>query len=681
MRMDAEILASLKPNPLSPREKTASGKFDAVELTLFSSKMEATVTEGFEIFVKMGAGAGVVAGDCCTGIYTGQGDIAVSFAAVYLHAVLESLYLKHIVKYFKDEPTVGIKDGDIFFANESTYGGVHNPDMFACMPVLYQGDLIAWVGAIAHEPETGAIEPGGIPPSARTRYDEGMRITPIKIGENFMLREDLLHMMENFCYRDPRTLTLDTKAKVAACMRMRQRLLELVEERGLEHLVGGLARLLIESEAAARRKIARWNDGTYRHVTFLDSTGREDKLLQLATTLVKQGDQVTVDFHGTSPKVDSIFNAYRHLAMASLGMYLFGHIFWDLPPNAGAMACFDFVVPQGCVLDPEPEDSICGCPIYVYLITSTCQVAFSKMVFDSQDRGLSCVASWADHQTIVMGAGINQWGNPSVALGLEINAAGSGARPDMDGADSAGPIFGTGADSMDTEFYEREFPLFYLWRTKHQPDSGGFGKYRGGSGWEVAYGVMNVPQYGMLRTMGIGSKFPGSFGLFGGYGSGMVPGVKAVQTNLVEMMARADQGLPYSTEQLITERKVAGDYIFSPAMESLTTVRPGDIFMGYICGGGGYGDVLERDPELVMKDLRAKLVSDWAAQNIYRVAYDPATFRVDHQKTEEWRQAEREQRKRRGKPYAEFEQEWSRKRPKEAILTHYGTWPVPEPVE
>lgn len=123
MQMDPEILSSLKPCPLSPREKEAAEKFDAVELTLFSSKMEATVTEGFEIFVKMGAGAGVVAGDCCTGIYTGQGDIAVSYAAVYLHAVLEGLYLKHIVKHFQDEPTVGIKDGDIFFANESTYGG------------------------------------------------------------------------------------------------------------------------------------------------------------------------------------------------------------------------------------------------------------------------------------------------------------------------------------------------------------------------------------------------------------------------------------------------------------------------------------------------------------------------------------------------------------------------------
>lgn len=676
MQRDLEILSTLKPSPLSQKEKEAAEKFDAVELALFSSKMEATVTEGFEVFVKMGAGAGVVAGDCCTGLYTGQGDIAVSYAAVYLHAVLEGLYIKHIIKYFGDEPSVCIRDGDIFFANESTYGGVHNPDMFICMPVLYKDEIIAWVGAIAHEPETGAIEPGGIPPSARTRYDEGMRITPIKIGENFMLKEDLIHMMENFCYRDPRTQTLDTKAKVAGCMRMRQRILELAEERGPAYIVGGLARLLIESEAAARRKIARWNDGTYRHIAFLDSTGREEKLIKIATTLIKKGDQITVDFQGTGPRVDSIFNAYRHLAMASVGMYLFGHAFWDLPPNAGPMACFEFVIPEGCILDPEPEDSICGCPIHVYLITATCQILFSKMMFDSEDRMVSCASTWADHQVIVMGAGVNQWGNPSVALGLEINAAGSGARPDMDGVDSAGPIFGTGADSMDTEFYERDFPLFYLWRTKHQPDSGGFGKYRGGSGWEVAYGVLNVPRYGMLRTMGIGSKFPGSAGLFGGYGAGMVPGIRVADTNLLEVMSRADERIPYSTEQLITERKIKGNYIFSAATLSFTPVKPGDILMGYVCGGGGYGDVLDRDPEGVMKDLQTKVLSDWAAQNVYRVAYDPATLRVDQKKTEEWRQAEREERKRRGKPFAEFEKEWLRKKPKEALLTHYGAWPV-----
>ncbi len=677
MQRDLEIVSSLKPNPLSREEKEAADQFDAVELTLFSSKIEAAVTEGFEVFLKMGAGAGVIAGDCCTGIYTRQGDVAVSYAAVYLHAVLEGLYIKHIIKYFEDEPTVGIRDGDFFFANESTYGGVHNPDMFVCMPVMYEGKTIAWVGAIAHEPETGAIEPGGIPPSARTRYDEGMRITPIKIGENFMLREDIMHMMENFCYRDPRTQTLDTKAKAAACMRMRRRILDIVEEKGPDYILGGLAKLLIESESAAKKKITRWNDGTYRHVMFLDSTGREEKLIKIATTFIKEGDHITIDFEGTSPKVDSIFNSYSHLAMASLGMYLFGHVFWDLPPNVGSMACFDFVVPEGCILDPDPEDSICGCPIHVYLITSTSQILFSKMIFDSTDRMISCVSSWADHQPIVMGAGVNQWGNPSVALGLEINAAGSGARPDMDGADSAGPIFGTGADSMDTEFFEREFPLFYLWRTKHQRNSGGFGKHRGGSGWEVAYGILNVSQYGMLRTMGVGSKFPGSLGLFGGYGAGIMPGIRVTNTNLSELMSRSDKHLPYSTEELLTEKKIEGDYIFSAATQSFTPVKPGDVFLGYICGGGGYGDVLDRDPESVMGDLKNKVISEWVAQNIYRVAYDPVTLRVDAKETEEWRQAEREERKRRGKSYAEFEKEWSQKKPKDEIITHYGPWPTP----
>ena len=70
--------------------------------------------------------------------------------------------------------------------------------------------------------------------------------------------------------------------------------------------------------------------------------------------------------------------------------------------------------------------------------------------------------------------------------------------------------------------------------------------------------------------------------------------------------------------------------------------------------GGGYGDVLERDPEAVMADVEAGYLSGETAREIYFVVYDPDTLAVDAAATQAARDAERQARLRRGRPYGEF---------------------------
>ena len=86
----------------------------------------------------------------------------------------------------------GIKDGDLWFANDAVYGGVHNPDQMVCMPLFYDCKIVAWTAARVHTTDTGAIEPGGMPVSATSRFEAGMNLPPMKIGENFELREDIV---------------------------------------------------------------------------------------------------------------------------------------------------------------------------------------------------------------------------------------------------------------------------------------------------------------------------------------------------------------------------------------------------------------------------------------------------------------------------------------------------------
>ena len=101
----------------------------------------------------------------------------------------------------------------------------------------------------------------------------------------------------------------------------------------------------------------------------------------------------------------------------------------------------------------------------------------------------------------------------------------------------------------------------------------------------------------------------------------------------------------------------------------------GDIWVIFSGGGGGYGDVLEREPEMVMDDLKKAVISHWTAENVYHVVYDPETLEADVEKTEQLRQKERDDRKARGMTWTKFEKEWSKLRPPEDILDYYGSWP------
>ena len=167
-------------------------------------------------------------------------------------------------------------------------------------------------------------------------------------------------------------------------------------------------------------------------------------------------------------------------------------------------------------------------------------------------------------------------------------------------------------------------------------------------------------------------------GLFGGYPSNAAPGVGIENSNILELMARGEKNIPTSPEEIIRGRIIKGGYI----LPSSRTARPARVVYegslsagGGAAGGQGYGDVLEREPQAVVDDVRNEIVSDWTARNVYHVAYDVETWAADIETTQELRRIERETRLQQGKNYDEFEKEWLKRKPAEDQLVYYGSWP------
>lgn len=676
MPLDFEINERIKPEPITEFERRCMDKLQPGEYEIYSEKLNNIVLEGKEILTRIGVSGFFHGGDLIVGIYTAQGDLVTAYCGVFLHSVTTQIAIKYILKHFKDDPTVGIREGDIFYGNEALYGGVHNPDQAAIMPIFHEGELVAWAATAVHQPETGAIEPGGMPVSARTRYDEGLKMPPMKIGENYQIRNDILDMMANMVSRAPRMQIIDTKARVVGCDRIRIRIQELIKDKGIEVTVGVMRKMIDVAEQATRKRIDSWEDGVYRSVAFFDTIGIQDSLIRCHLTMTKKGDQLTFDFTGSSPENDGSFNSFAHIVRAHSAIYLFGVPFSDLPTASGIYSPINFVVPLGTYLNANWDASVANSPVANSGTMSVIGHAMAKMLFASGQHDLATAVYGCTGCTYVL-AGENQWGVPFADILANVfNAEGGGARTDRDGIDTWGFPWGCWGKGPDVEDMENEQPHLHLF-FKHRKNSMGFGKNRGGSGATIAVAVKDVPHL-VFQSNAKNHKVPTSQGLFGGYPPTTHPGIKIMDTDFYEKMARGDENLPTDSIELIKEQDINGQYDVEGSVRFAAALKEGDIYVGSSSGGGGYGDVLERDPKSVITDLSKGFISEEVARNLYKVEFDSATLVVDENATTIARNKERLARKKRGKTYEEFLVEWSKKRPAEEALSYYGSWPNAE---
>ena len=181
----ALVEEGIKPFAATPDELEAVESLGRGDYEIYSEMLTIIAQEGKEIMTKMGISSMLHSGDSVAAIYTARGDLVTAVLGTYLHCVTGQIPVKFILKYWRDNPTVGVRPGDVFYCNEAIYGGIHNPDQFAIVPVFHDDELIAWCVVGAHQSETGGSEPGGEITTARSRHDEGMKLTPIKIGEHF----------------------------------------------------------------------------------------------------------------------------------------------------------------------------------------------------------------------------------------------------------------------------------------------------------------------------------------------------------------------------------------------------------------------------------------------------------------------------------------------------------------
>jgi len=673
--IDYEIGKRLHPEPPTDEELEFMKDIEPTSAGIFLHKLHTIASEGNETLVKLGASTGCRWGDTACAIYTRSGDSAVCASGLYFHSVLGSTDIKYIMKYWLNDPSVGVKPGDAFFCNSPYIRGTHPPDMGIYAPIFYKGKLICWIGAVVHTGECGACEPGGMPTGSRSMYDEGLQVPALKIAENYRLKEDVINYF-NHMVRDPRAMTLDIKARMACLRVVEKRLTPVIEKYSPEYTVGILRYVIKLTGEATRMRISTWNDGKYSFVQFIDAVGVLHRLTKVAVTLEKKGDHLYFDYDGTSPEVmDRVANSPGTGVIGVNTVYLLGHLFYDLPHNSGILEPMSFKMPDGTIVNASRESPKAGCA-YVHEAGSLAvQYVLQNLVYAASPERTECAGN-RGFDTLSYG-GVNQYGESFADAGAEMNGIGFGARSYKDGVDVAGAYFAPmTSEPGEVESLESHLPFLYLYRGFHQ-DSCGHGKYRGGVGMDYAVKIHAVPS-AALGTWGFGSKITLAQGLFGGYGVPALPFLAISKSNMDDMLRNTDANIPNSARMLYHEQAIKGHYNLRGYPCVAEPTREGDLVAGGTGGGGGYGDPIERDTSKVMKDLETGTISHWAAKNVYKVVYDEKRLAVDEEKTKALREQERKDRKTRGKKFAQFEKEWLKKKPSDETLEFYGSWPTPK---
>ena len=350
-----------------------------------------------------------------------------------------------------------------------------------------------------------------------------------------------------------------------------------------------------------RARLRELPDGEFHACDFLEHDGHSNVLYKLDVRVSKRGDEMTLDFSGSSPQAPGFINCTRSGLHGAVTGSVMPTLAFDMQWNEGLLAPIKIVAPDGLVCTAKFPAPVGSATVEAIWVTGNAiMLALNKMLAASPKyRGRAQGVNDGAMATFNLG-GVNQFGEPFGLHLMDPLAGGSAAFPDRDGVDAGGPITSPVSGIADVERNEQVVPLFYLHRRLAR-DTGGAGRTRGGLSAEVALTLGGIAQAQAL-IMTHGAEAPNSQGLGGGW-----PGATIRQTF---GRGAIDNGVP----------NAAPFETFGPK-PGLMTMTNRDVFAVSWQGGGGYGDPLSRAIADVERDVRRDAVSREAATSVYGVVF------------------------------------------------------------
>lgn len=594
----------------APAAAPAAG-VDPITSEVIRHRLWSINEEGSQTMTHVSGSPVVHATDYNFGIYAADGEMAVIGVYLLVPIYTGSMAIREFLKRFDD-----IAEGDVFIVNDPYIAAEHQNDVQFCAPFFHDGELIAWIGCMAHQVDLGGMDAGSWCPTATDVFQEGLMIPPGRIVREGRVNRELWDIVIANS-RMPSVVSNDFTAFLAGLKVSGERLTELCNRYGGDTVKAVMSQSIDGSERGLRALLETLPDGTFEHTSYLDrplaGTTDGSELVTINCRLTKSGDSLVFDYDGSDEQSAAYGMATRAGtvgAVATLMLCLFGS---ELQWNHGLMRPVTVKARDGLCVTAQPPMPVSGGAAGAnWVAMNAAAGCIAKMVsFSDQYKHLAFGPGDGSWQLGQFG-GLNQYGEPFAAMYMDSLLWGGPAFADRDGVDSGGAMVILGGGTQDVEQHEIGQPLLYLWR-REVPDSGGAGRNRGGNGIEFALVPYDTDEVsGVLATHGC--ALPNRTGIFGGYPGSVaryesVRGVDALaELNAGRAITRLDQ--------------IGGDHVILPSVTAGAIIKAGEIVNVRLQNGGGYGDPLDRAPERVLKDLLDGAVTPATAREIYGVVAD-----------------------------------------------------------
>lgn len=501
-----------------------------------------------------------------------------------------ALGIENLVRQLPDD---SYEQGDIFITNDPWALAGHLNDVCVMSPIFYKDQLTAFTACVFHHSDIG----GRVASDNHEVFEEGLFIPLVKLYDGGVLNASVMEMIR-WNVRTPDEVTGDIRSQIAANHVCAEKICQMLEDSNLDSLDDLADEIIGRTEKSMRDAIERVPDGVYRAEGIVEQMeGQEDIVIKVAVEV--KGSDIIVDLDGSSGQVgwggNVVYNftyAYVHMAIKSI-------FDPDIPNNDGTARPISMKAPEGSVVNCKFPAAVAARMQIGHFLT---EIVYRALAGALPDRVIAGSGGTPATMNVLYGRGHD--GRPFHSV--RIRGGGMGASEKKDGQYVF--IFPANGANTPVEIFESDTPLI-VEKRELITDSGGPGKMKGGLAREM---LLRVPddEYAPMPPVNLGIQ-SGRFryppeGLFGGKS-----GSKA------RFVVNGDPGNPYG----------------------LTQLRPGDVVVMYTAGGGGYGDPLGREMELVESDVREGYVSIEGAKNDFGVAINPETGKVDVIATQKLRKA------------------------------------------
>lgn len=537
------------------------GTPDIIGMQVMWNRLIAIVEEQAQVLIRSSFSTSTrEAGDLSAGVFDRQGRmLAQSVTGTPGHVNSMAASVIHFINEF---PLDTMKPGDIFLTNDPWKGTGHLYDLVVVTPVFRPGreteGVIALFACTSHVVDIGGV---GFSMEGREVFHEGLYLPLLRLGRGGMFDENVMKIIRANS-RQPDMVDGDVHSLAACNDRGALRLIEMMDEFALDALDELADHIIIRSRLAMEKLIGELPNGTWTNTMRIDGV---EQPLDLVAAVTVTDRRIEVDFTGTSPQSSWGINvpvAYTD-AYTSFGIRCI--VGPDVPNNAGSLDVITVTAPEGSILNAPFPAPVNARHVIGQMLPDTVFGALAQFLPDRVP---------AEGTSSLWNILLDGWTDDGERfVVMSFHSGGAGARPRADGLSAT--AFPSGVRNMPVEINEAISPIVF-WRKEFRPDSGGAGRFRGGHGQIIEIGNREGRPFSISATYER-TKHP-AHGRFGGQ-PGATGSLRLASGEPVKPLGRSE-------------------------------IPAGDRLIMEFPGGGGYGSLDEREPDVLARERRAGLVTE-----------------------------------------------------------------------